>query len=63
MSDQEPLPNCLIKQQQEVDSCVYFHILYSPENTVEITCISDNMLQIFCIVNVLEYLRLQINCM
>ena len=24
----KPLPNRLIKQQQEVDSCVYFHIFY-----------------------------------
>ena len=26
MNAQEPLPNHIIKQQQEVDSCVYFHI-------------------------------------
>ena len=33
MNAQEPLPNRLIKQQQEVDSCVYFHIfIFSVKN-------------------------------
>ena len=30
LNAQEPLPNRLIKQQEEVDSCVYFHIFYNP---------------------------------